>query len=59
MGGGDIKDPFTPELSEFVNKTIDEWKVAGIAIGVIDGDGVFSKVGQAAIQTIHGLTHSE
>ncbi|KAH7184782.1 beta-lactamase/transpeptidase-like protein [Fusarium flagelliforme] len=43
MGGGDINDPFTPELSEFVTKNIDEWKVAGIAIGVIDGDDIFSK----------------
>jgi len=45
MGGGDISDPFTPEFSEFVTKKIDEWKVAGIAIGVIDGDDIFSKVG--------------
>ena len=58
MGGGDIKDPFTPEFSDFVTKTIDEWKVAGIAIGVIDGDDVFSKVSQTAIYTIHGLTNS-
>ncbi|KAJ4127838.1 hypothetical protein NW768_008116 [Fusarium equiseti] len=43
MGGGDIHDPFTPEFLQFITDTIDEWKVAGIAIGVIDGDDVFSK----------------
>ena len=59
MGGGDINDPFTPELSEFVNKTIDEWKVAGIAIGVIDGDDVFTKVDENNNWKVNSLTNAE
>ncbi|GKU15517.1 hypothetical protein FLAG1_02361 [Fusarium langsethiae] len=43
MGAADINDPFTPDFSEFVNKALDDWKLAGISIAVVDGDAVFSK----------------
>lgn len=39
------RDPFTKSFDSFVQETIDEWKVAGVAIAVVDGDEIFSKVG--------------
>lgn len=46
MGAADMNDPFTPDFSEFVNKALDKWKLAGISIAVVDGDNVYSKVNQ-------------
>ncbi|XEV03223.1 hypothetical protein FSHL1_008510 [Fusarium sambucinum] len=43
MGAADINDPFTPGFSKFVDKALDDWKLAGISIAVVDGDDVFSK----------------
>ncbi|RGP76732.1 hypothetical protein FLONG3_5172 [Fusarium longipes] len=43
MGAADINDPFTPDFSKFVTKALDQWRLAGIAIAVVDGDDVFSK----------------
>ncbi|CAF3557854.1 unnamed protein product [Fusarium graminearum] len=43
MGAADMNDPFTPDFSEFVNKALDKWKLAGISIAVVDGDNVYSK----------------
>jgi hypothetical protein len=44
MGGAEINDPFTPEFAEFVAETMDEWKLLGTSIAVVDGDEVFSQV---------------
>ncbi|KAF7556511.1 hypothetical protein G7Z17_g1373 [Cylindrodendrum hubeiense] len=38
-----MTDPFTPDFVKFVNETLDEWKLAGMSIAVIDEDNVFSK----------------
>ncbi|KAH7234975.1 beta-lactamase/transpeptidase-like protein [Fusarium redolens] len=43
MGGAEINDPFTPEFAEFVAETMDEWKLLGTSIAVVDGDEVFSQ----------------
>jgi hypothetical protein len=59
MGAADIKDPFTPEFSAFVAKTLDQWKLAGISIAVVDGDDVFSRVNQRPTQTNHSLANFE
>lgn len=53
MGAADVNDPFTPDFKRFVNETIDEWKLAGISIAVVDGDEVFSKVNQFQRKEIH------
>ncbi|KAK7428218.1 hypothetical protein QQZ08_005284 [Neonectria magnoliae] len=43
MGGTKMTDPFTPNLVDFIHETLDEWKLAGLAVAVVDGDDVFSK----------------
>ncbi|KAF7546718.1 hypothetical protein G7Z17_g8236 [Cylindrodendrum hubeiense] len=39
-------DPFTRDFKEFANCTIDQWKVPGMAIAVIDGDEIYSELAQ-------------
>ena len=36
--------PFTPEFAQFALQTLDDWKVPGLAIAVIDNDKVWSQV---------------
>ncbi|KAF4462974.1 beta-lactamase [Fusarium albosuccineum] len=43
MGGAKMDDPFTPDLADFILETMDEWKLAGISIAVVDGDDTFTK----------------
>ncbi|KAH8601764.1 beta-lactamase/transpeptidase-like protein [Bisporella sp. PMI_857] len=33
--------PFTPDFSALVNSVLEDWKVAGIAVAVVDGDSNF------------------
>lgn len=49
MGGAKMNDPFTPEFAEFAAETMEEWKLPGISIAVVDGDDVFSQVCSARI----------
>lgn len=44
MGGTKMTDPFTPDLVDFIHETLDEWKLAGLSVAVVDGDDVFAKV---------------
>jgi CubicO group peptidase (beta-lactamase class C family) len=37
--------PFTPGFSKLVEQAMDEWKVPGLAIAVVDGDNTFHQVG--------------
>ncbi|KAF9775751.1 hypothetical protein IL306_006125 [Fusarium sp. DS 682] len=43
MGGAEINDPFTPEFANFVAETMEEWKLPGISVAVVDGNDVFSE----------------
>ncbi|TWU76429.1 hypothetical protein ED733_006955 [Metarhizium rileyi] len=36
--------PFTDDLNSYVEDLMDEWKLAGMAVAVIDGDDVFTEV---------------
>lgn len=36
--------PLTSEFSEFVLERLDEWKVPGVAVAVIDGDEIYTEV---------------
>ncbi|KAK2925651.1 Beta-lactamase/transpeptidase-like [Fusarium oxysporum f. sp. vasinfectum] len=38
-----MNDPFTPEFAEFAAGTMEEWKLPGMSIAVVDGDDVFSQ----------------
>lgn len=38
------RNPFTTELDNYINGLLDEWKVAGLAIGVVDGEDSYTKV---------------
>lgn len=42
----DQNSPFTSELDGYVQKLLDEWKVAGLAIGVVDSKESYTKVGK-------------
>ncbi|KAL9019974.1 MAG: hypothetical protein Q9185_002764 [Variospora sp. 1 TL-2023] len=35
--------PFTDDLRGYVNKVMDEWKVPGLAVAVVDGDQVYTE----------------
>lgn len=41
--------PFTKEYEEHVGKLLEEWHVPGVAIGVVDGDKIWTEVGFVAI----------
>ncbi|KAF4331968.1 hypothetical protein FBEOM_14245 [Fusarium beomiforme] len=43
MGGAEINDPFTPEFAKFVADAMEEWKLPGISVAVVDGNDVFSQ----------------
>ncbi|KAK5995069.1 hypothetical protein PT974_03462 [Cladobotryum mycophilum] len=36
-------DPFTKEFATFVHQQLDQWKVPGVSIAVIDGDQVYAE----------------
>jgi hypothetical protein len=38
------KNPFNADFNSYVNDLLDEWKVAGMSIGVVDGDNVYTRV---------------
>jgi hypothetical protein len=38
------RSPLTSEFADLVLKTLDEWKVPGVAVAVIDGDEVYAEV---------------
>lgn len=46
------KNPFTSSFKTYVESLLDEWKVAGMSIGVVDGDDVFTEVRRCLIITI-------
>jgi CubicO group peptidase (beta-lactamase class C family) len=38
-------NPLTKEFGDFVKETLDEWKVPGMSIAVIDGGETYTEVG--------------
>lgn len=38
------QDPFTSQFDDYVKGLLDEWKVAGLAIGVVDSGKSYTKV---------------
>ena len=47
-GDDSSRNPLTKEFSKFVKETLQEWKIPGVSIGVVDGDQVFTEVGAGA-----------
>jgi hypothetical protein len=47
--GGDskptAKDPFTEVFNQLIEKGLQDWHVAGLAISIVDGNDTFVKVG--------------
>lgn len=37
--------PFTDEFAVFIQQTLEQQKLPGVALGVVDGDDVFTQVG--------------
>ncbi|KHN95705.1 Beta-lactamase/transpeptidase-like protein [Metarhizium album ARSEF 1941] len=44
LSGPASKSPFTGDFGRYVEGLMDEWKLAGMAVAVVDGDDVFTKV---------------
>lgn len=42
-------NPLTSEFAEFVLQTLDEYKVPGVAVAVVDGDEIYAEVSVAVI----------
>lgn len=40
-------NPFTEKFNSYVAELMEEWKVPGFSIAVVDGDDIFSKVNEA------------
>jgi hypothetical protein len=38
--------PFTKEYEKHVEKLLEEWHVPGVAIGIVDGDNIWTEVGR-------------
>jgi hypothetical protein len=38
------ENPLTEEFATFVKETLDEWKVPGVSLAVIDGDDIYAEV---------------
>lgn len=47
-GDSKTKSPLTEEFGAFAKDVLDQWKVPGISIAVVDGDDVFSQVRSSA-----------
>lgn len=41
--------PFTKEYAKHVGELLEEWHVPGVAIGVVDGDNIWTEVGFVTI----------
>ena len=39
-------NPFTEEFNSYVAELMEEWRVPGLSIAVVDGDKIFSKVNE-------------
>lgn len=37
--------PFTKEYEKHVGKLLEDWHVPGVAIGIVDGDNIWTEVG--------------
>ena len=37
-------NPFTAEITQFINDTLKDWHVPGLSIAVIDGENVYTEV---------------
>lgn len=42
-------NPLTSEFADFVLEILDEWKVPGVAVAVIDGDAIYAEVSPTVI----------
>lgn len=40
----ETKNPFNDDFAKYMHNALDEWKTAGVAIGVVDGNDVFMEV---------------
>lgn len=47
--------PFTKEYEKHVGKLLEEWHVPGVAVGIVDGDNIWTEVG--FVTSLHG-SHS-
>jgi CubicO group peptidase (beta-lactamase class C family) len=36
--------PFSDEFAQFAKETLEQWKVPGVSLAVIDGDQVYAEV---------------
>lgn len=62
-GDGDDDDksvrgsPFTKEYAEHVGELLEKWHVPGVAIGIVDGDDIWTEVGhgQSSCPDRHGI----
>ncbi|KAJ3492594.1 hypothetical protein NLG97_g5283 [Lecanicillium saksenae] len=51
------RDPFTSEFGDYVDKLLEEWKVAGLAIGIVDSQQSYSKAyGYAQLPNVPATT---
>ena len=42
--GSNAYNPLTPEFAEYVADVLEDWKVPGMSIAVLDGDGLYAEV---------------
>ena len=42
--GGEEQSPLTPKFDQLVSQTLAKWRVPGLAVAVVNGDEIYSKV---------------
>lgn len=46
-GNQNAKNPLDADFAKYMNNMLEKWHTAGIAIGIVDGDDVFTEVGDS------------
>lgn len=53
-----IRDsPFTKEYEKHVGELLEKWHVPGVAIGIVDGDDIWTEVGRAHLPRLGRARH--
>lgn len=55
-GGSETGNPFNDDFSKLAEETLDNWKVPGLAIAVIDDEDVYAEV-SVSLRCSHPIQH--
>lgn len=53
-----VNGPLTAQFDELVKRTLEEWKVPGLSIAIVEGDQTWAKVGHLSFSTVYAVGKS-